>query len=447
MTALDVQLQSIRSAFQGVIPSPIATASASGEPHSTYLSIVWYVDEERIALSNQFMGTTLANMRENPQVVVRVIDPATMTEYEIRAVHLRSETSGPTFEAMRTQLGAVAEQSGMQDVLRLRSAEVLRVTECAPTVVGDSADASVVSSSGAVDPLSGLEVFGRRMAACRDLDEVTRVGLESLEDLFGIDHSMLLLTDVAQDTLFVVATNGYRPSGVGAEVPLAEGIIGTAARRHRQIAVGNLQRSRTLAAAIVDNVSEIPLPGLPDAQSILVTPLVVQDRLVGVLYLDSAESGGFGPERARLVDVVAGNLAFAVALLDGRGAEDDDADTSPIDAAVPTTSAPALAAVFHERDGSFFLDGDYLIKGVPGRILFALLVEHDASGRSDFSNRELRLNRSIGLPAGKDNLESRLLTLRRRLEERGGPIHLERVGRGRLHLVVDHPLTLTRRDD
>ena len=46
---LEVPLGSIRAAFQGVIPSPVATASADGEPHSTYLSIVWYVDEERIA--------------------------------------------------------------------------------------------------------------------------------------------------------------------------------------------------------------------------------------------------------------------------------------------------------------------------------------------------------------------------------------------------------------
>jgi adenylate cyclase len=103
--------------------------------------------------------------------------------------------------------------------------------------------------------------------------------------------------------------------------------------------------------------------------------------------------------------------------------------------------------VFHERDGSFFLDGDYVIKGVPGRILFAILREHEASGRSEFTNRELRLDRSIGLPAGKDNLESRLLALRRRLAERDGPIRLERTGRGRLRVDVDQPLRLTRRDD
>ena len=183
--------------FQGVIPSPIATASADGQPHTTYLSIVWHVDEERIALSNQFMNKTVANMRENPNVVVRVVDPETMTDYDITAQHVRSETSGPLYDAMRDRLDAVAAQSGMEAVFRLRSAEVLRVTQCRPAV---RPSVEAVSQAPSVDVLAGLEVFGRRMASCRSLDEATRVGLESIEDVFGFGHSMLLLADAAEQT-------------------------------------------------------------------------------------------------------------------------------------------------------------------------------------------------------------------------------------------------------
>jgi hypothetical protein len=87
-------------------------------------------------------------------------------------------------------------------------------------------------------------------------------------------------------------------------------------------------------------------------------------------------------------------------------------------------------------------EGDYVVKGVPGRILWSLLREHAVTGRTAFSNRELRLDESLGLPAGNDNLEARLLVLRRRLAQHGSPIGLTRVGRGRLELAVARPVRL-----
>jgi adenylate cyclase len=93
-------------------------------------------------------------------------------------------------------------------------------------------------------------------------------------------------------------------------------------------------------------------------------------------------------------------------------------------------------------DGSTFLDGDYLIKGVAGRILWSLLQAHAADGRTEFSNREVRLDPSLELPEFRDNFESRLILLKRRLDERGAPIRIEKTGRGRFRLLVDTPLRL-----
>jgi hypothetical protein len=91
---------------------------------------------------------------------------------------------------------------------------------------------------------------------------------------------------------------------------------------------------------------------------------------------------------------------------------------------------------FHDPDGTVLIDGDYIIRGVAGRILFAMLSEYQRSGRTRFSNRELRLNRDIGLPPGNDNLDARLVALRRRLAERGDPVQLQHAGRGQLELIV-----------
>jgi hypothetical protein len=106
------------------------------------------------------------------------------------------------------------------------------------------------------------------------------------------------------------------------------------------------------------------------------------------------------------------------------------------------TSGPATHVRFFPVDGSTFLDGDYVIKGVAGRLLWSLLRQHEEEGRTDFTNREVRLDPTLDLPDFRDNFESRLILLKRRLDERGAPIRIEKTGRGRFRLVVDTAVRL-----
>ena len=51
---------------QGVIPSLITTVSRDGEPNVTYLSQVFRVDDQHVALSCQFFNKTKQNILEHP---------------------------------------------------------------------------------------------------------------------------------------------------------------------------------------------------------------------------------------------------------------------------------------------------------------------------------------------------------------------------------------------
>lgn len=86
---------------------------------------------------------------------------------------------------------------------------------------------------------------------------------------------------------------------------------------------------------------------------------------------------------------------------------------------------------YGEND-SIFLDNDYLIKGVAGSILWTLLRDYSNQQRTEFTNRELRLDSRVRLPDFSDNLEARLLLLGKRLTERNAGILIEKAGRGRM---------------
>ena len=141
---------------------------------------------------------------------------------------------------------------------------------------------------------------------------------------------------------------------------------------------------------------EIPLPGLPDSRSQLAVPLLAGGALVGVLFVEDVADRRFGYDDEDALLAIAGLLGPAIR---GLQACADDADDAPGQRpGQPSVLGPPLKLRHYVADDSIFVDDDYLIKGVAGAILWKLVGDYARAGRTDFTNRELRLDPQIRLP-------------------------------------------------
>src|SRR5688500_7573641 len=119
--------EEIKPAMQGMVPSMIVTSSLDGIPNITFISQVYYVDPEHVALSFQFFNKTIRNIRENPYAFVNVVDPSVSFAWDLELKYHHSETEGPVFDQMDMQLEAIASMTGMSDIFKLKAADIYEV--------------------------------------------------------------------------------------------------------------------------------------------------------------------------------------------------------------------------------------------------------------------------------------------------------------------------------
>ena len=462
---MSVPLESLATCFQGLLPAQLFTCSADGLPNAAYLSHVDYVDSTHVALSYQFFNKSRRNITENPRALVVLVDPDTGQGWSLRLKYVRSETSGPLFDRMALRIEAIASYCGLKGIFKLRAADIYEVVtvEQVPEETGGLLPDPHQAAAAVASPIftiNALQTLSARIHTADNLETLVDAILLALDETFGFSHSMFLVPAEEKDVLVTIATRGYRENGAGAEVRFGEGICGMVAEARKPIRISGLMRGMLYALAMHREAEHperaarrIPLPGLPNPESQLGVPLLVRGELVGVLCVESEVPYRFHEEDRASIELLGSYLAIAVQnmALQEPSAESpaESVPAAPVEG-VPARAVPLSPArnekrevVYYTGDECIMVDGDYLIRNVPAKILWRLLNAHATTGRREFTNRELRLDKSLNLPEWKDNLESRLLLLRRRLEQKCPQIGLVSSGRGRFSLDVRCELVLT----
>ena len=454
-------LEQMASCFQGLVPAMFFTCAKDGTPNAAFLSHVDYVDPTHVALSFQFFNKSRRNIAENPQALIRVIDPDTNQGYAMRLKFERSETSGPIFERMNLRIEAIASYAGLKGIFKLKAADIYLVesVEMVPeeTGVREQRWSPRSGRPDAVFTMKALQDLSSRINTATSLEGLLETILSGLKEYFGFSHSMIALVGEKPNTLVTIASRGYPEGGAGAEVQFGEGIIGVVAEAQKPIRISGLlrgmlhaqaARKRAIEGGLRPDRGSVKLPGLQNPASQLGVPLVVRGELVGVLCLESETPYRFHEEDKTSIELLGSYLAIAIQNMQLQEAG-DQADAPPAAAPPPRSSvgngSGRRELTYYRNEEVVMLDGEYLIRSLPARILWKLLQTLKREGRAEFTNRELRLDKSLNLPDYKDNLETRLLLLRRRLEEKGGCVRIVPKGRGRFGLEVGCEVELVER--
>ncbi len=207
-----------------------------------------------------------------------VFVPMVTSEAIIGAVSIQSDMPGAYTESHLRTLSIIANQaaSAIQNA-RALSREKARARQ-----------------------LELVAEVARQTATILNTEELLPRLTQTIRDTFGYYFVGLVLVDEEKgDLVFRSATH---PSMIGARLDIGQGLVGTSAQERRMIAV----------ADVSTDPRYICMNALPETRSEIAAPLLIENRVIGVLDLQSNRPADFTEDDRRYIEVLASQVAVAV---------------------------------------------------------------------------------------------------------------------------------------
>ena len=134
-----------------------------------------------------------------------------------------------------------------------------------------------------------------------DLDTTLRRVAELVRKVIDYEiFAILLVNEKTQDLRMRFQVGYAREVAERIKIKIGEGVTGLAAQRREAI--------------LVDDVSKHPeyIPAVAEVRSELAVPLIVKNRVIGVLNLEAQEAGRFTEEHKRLLTLIGSRMAVGI---------------------------------------------------------------------------------------------------------------------------------------
>jgi PAS domain S-box-containing protein len=154
--------------------------------------------------------------------------------------------------------------------------------------------------------LSALNLYGGKLNTANNLQQVYELTLDAMEKTLGFEDATFMV--VERGCLKVVCQRGY-PKPILLALPLdgtKKGITVRAASTRKPFLVPDVKKDKDYVA------------GVPGIQSELGVPVIAEDRVLGVLDVESRELGAFDEKDVTLLQILASHAATAISNLERR---------------------------------------------------------------------------------------------------------------------------------
>jgi sigma-B regulation protein RsbU (phosphoserine phosphatase) len=148
--------------------------------------------------------------------------------------------------------------------------------------------------------LKTLSNLSQEFSSILDLDELLGKIAKTIHALVAFDAFSILLLDAERKVLTHRFSERYDQRVVLDNIPLGKGLTGASAE------------SREIVRVTDTAVDPRYIASHPEIRSEIAVPLVVQDRVVGVMDLESERMGFFTEEHSRLLGLLAPQIASSV---------------------------------------------------------------------------------------------------------------------------------------
>ncbi len=155
-----------------------------------------------------------------------------------------------------------------------------------------------------VEQLRALNEISRSLVSIREVEYLLPQVAATMRDRFDYNHVSILLFDPERDDLVVQAqaNRGDGPTDLGLRIPVGAHIVGLAAATRQPVLINDVSREpkflRTASVA--------------DSRAALAVPIVLSNRLIGVVNVESARRGAFDADDVAILQTLADGLAFGI---------------------------------------------------------------------------------------------------------------------------------------